>query len=132
MGEYFRGWRRKLGLITLGLACALTLGWLRSCYKRDRIVFQDYTSLIGIKDRIENGKIAGLISEKQLISLTAWEAVESINNVKIGGWMMLFDHAPVYSVPYWQITIPITLLSAYLLLSKPRQKPSAPPQDVHQ
>ena len=27
---------------------------------------------------------------------------------------------------------PLTLLSAFLLLSKPRQKPSAPAQDVHQ
>ena len=32
----------------------------------------------------------------------------------------------------WAITAPFVLLSAYLLLSKPRQKPSAPPQDVHQ
>ena len=34
--------------------------------------------------------------------------------------------------PYWFLVIPITLLSAYLLLSSPRQKPSAPPRDVHQ
>ena len=26
MGEFFRGWRRKLGVVTLGLACVLTAG----------------------------------------------------------------------------------------------------------
>lgn len=34
-------------------------------------------------------------------------------------------------VPYTLIVIPLLVLSAYLLLSKPRQKHSAPPQDVH-
>ena len=38
----------------------------------------------------------------------------------------------VWCIPYWPIVASFTALSAWLLLSKPRQKPSAPPQDVRQ
>ena len=30
MGEFFHGWRRKLGLLTLLMACVSMVGWLRS------------------------------------------------------------------------------------------------------
>ena len=30
MGEFFKGWRRKAGLVTLAMACLLMVGWLRS------------------------------------------------------------------------------------------------------
>lgn len=38
MGGYFSGWRRKLGLAALGLACVLLIGWVRSIRTKD--VFQ--------------------------------------------------------------------------------------------
>ena len=37
MWDFFRGWRRKIGSITLLMACALTLIWLRSDVIRDEI-----------------------------------------------------------------------------------------------
>jgi hypothetical protein len=38
--------------------------------------------------------------------------------------MMIREHLKSYFVPYWSIVIPLTLLSAYLLLTKPRQSTS--------
>ena len=37
MGEFFKGWRRKAGLVMLAMACLLSLAWLRSYEKNDRI-----------------------------------------------------------------------------------------------
>ena len=37
MREFFRGWRRKIGLATLGLACALMLAWIRSPFFADYV-----------------------------------------------------------------------------------------------
>src|SRR5580698_5128736 len=30
MREFFRGWKRKVGVVTLLMACVLTVGWMRS------------------------------------------------------------------------------------------------------
>ena len=35
MGEFFRGWRRKFGLVTLALACLLMGGWIRTYFITD-------------------------------------------------------------------------------------------------
>ena len=32
MREYFRGWRRKAGVVTLVVACLVTIVWMRSQY----------------------------------------------------------------------------------------------------
>src|SRR5882757_6755381 len=35
MGEFFRGWRRKIGVVTLVMASVLTVGWTRSLTLHD-------------------------------------------------------------------------------------------------
>ena len=32
MGEFFRGWKRKTGMLTLVLACVFMAGWVRSSF----------------------------------------------------------------------------------------------------
>lgn len=32
MGEFFTGWRRKIGSLMLALACVFAAGWFRSVY----------------------------------------------------------------------------------------------------
>ena len=46
MGEFFRGWSRKVGVITLMLACALMSAWIRSPLNNDSIQFEWGTSYI--------------------------------------------------------------------------------------
>jgi hypothetical protein len=31
MREFFRGWKRMVGLVTLMVACLFTAGWVRKC-----------------------------------------------------------------------------------------------------
>ena len=39
MGEFFHGWRRKVGAVTLILALVFTAGWIRSFSEVDQIEF---------------------------------------------------------------------------------------------
>ncbi len=38
MGDFLHGWRRKMGCVSLAIACLLTIGWVRSHIKDDVIV----------------------------------------------------------------------------------------------
>lgn len=40
MAEFFSGWKRKVGVATLVLACLLAIGWLRSLDRTDRITIR--------------------------------------------------------------------------------------------
>jgi hypothetical protein len=37
MRDFFRGWKRKLGVVTLGLACLFAAGWVKSYSAQDII-----------------------------------------------------------------------------------------------
>eukprot|EP00456_Euglypha_rotunda_P083142 TRINITY_DN8224_c0_g1_i9.p1 TRINITY_DN8224_c0_g1~~TRINITY_DN8224_c0_g1_i9.p1 ORF type:complete len:104 (-),score=5.44 TRINITY_DN8224_c0_g1_i9:24-335(-) len=39
MFQFFHGWRRKAGVLTLGMACAITIAWMRSRVVIDQLAF---------------------------------------------------------------------------------------------
>ncbi len=43
MGDYIKPWRRKIGVVTLVLACLLMVGWLRSVAFHDEVRFHTWT-----------------------------------------------------------------------------------------
>ena len=141
MGEFFKPWRRKFGCLTLVMALVFTCGWIRSLSNFEMIHFP-----IGGKRHIT------LASRKGILYLDEWEmhGVEQLywtlpidtdpfeGSVVRQRWSWLeFQFGDGYipttlqtpfvfiAVPYWSIVIPLTALSAYLLLSKPRKKPDA-------
>ena len=38
MGEYLRGWRRKIGVVTLFMACVIVGAWVRSLIRHDLVM----------------------------------------------------------------------------------------------
>ena len=111
MREFFHGWRRKAGCVTLALACVATGLWIRSYIVFDQLV------------------LAGnlLISNSGCLvwNWSGWGTPE----LNLVDWYC--EHASPFSeewyfgtdgvrMPYWAVNIPLTLLSAYLLLWKPR------------
>lgn len=103
MREYFHDWRRKTGAAALVMACALMVLWKRS--------FQDLDELALFGGHIHsNGGMIILwyMHGRQIPSSEAvvWEARTA--------WQM----------PHWYIAGTLTLLSAWLLLKKPRTKPN--------
>ena len=86
--------------MTLGLALVCMIGWVRSANRSDSIrINLDATHSISISSR-KRGITFMRVS--RIISVDAIDFVEGRT-----------------SIPYWSIVIPLTLLSAWLLLSRP-------------
>ena len=92
-----------MGVVTLMMALAFTSVWVRSLSAPNEFVVQQNQSK-KFAFRSENGGI-------RFVESTYLHFGDHDDEV-------LFDY------PYWMIVTPLTLLSAYLLLSKPR--PSKP------
>ena len=116
MREFFKGWRRKAGVILLVMACVVTAVWIRSSIVVDFMHFE-------IGDRFYV-----VVSRRGVL---AWDFGEyGIDDQRAGfGWRT--HEAPLdignnvvfsRSVMYWTPAIVLTLLSAYLILWKPRKR----------
>lgn len=159
MWEFFRGWRRKVGMVTLVMACLFMAGWLRSRCVIDRFFFSQRHSMHAMFS------MDGVVSWKRLTpfrdDLSAgwserpkWISSEltenSLNNYKfywddgdihwhwqwsgfdfgaasfetlsqVPGNSNWIRREEIWQIPYWAITMPLALISLWLLLSKPRK-----------
>ncbi len=138
MIAFLQGWRRKVGCVTLLMACVFLGGWVRSSS------FYDCAALTeeGLSDALVSyqGRIYGMrmIADGRVRKAPKFSCNSvSISNVKnemfnlpelkwqFCGIGLREMSAPglrivVSEVSYWLIAIPLTLLSVYLLLSKSR------------
>jgi hypothetical protein len=142
MGEYFKPWHRKIGVLTLVMACVFASGWVRSFSTFDRLQWRSdekgiclVTSNRGLL--LWEGVEESIPFQLTLPSFyltgdaTTYNFLDNGQHVtwhwgscgfefgettfRITGWSKAFR-----IIPYWSIVVPLTLLSAYLLLSKPR------------
>lgn len=141
---YFKPLRRKIGVATLVVACVLAVGWARSIFVRD-MCFQmhNWRQVYFISN---DGVVIGSIAfvrpdpkdDKSHLGLK-WTTDKAVPFMGLRdeegcdfNWQsgrLRFIHvgensycrsAIRWSIPFWHITVPLTLLSAWLLLSKPR------------
>jgi hypothetical protein len=103
MSEFFDGWRRKLGTVTLMMACVLMTGWLRGRFGCD-----DNASIF-----VGESTYVGVVLCPYEILFHKFKQFPESNMAPTRETVLLI-------VPYWSVVNPLTLLSAYLLLSKPR------------
>ena len=114
MRDFFHGWRRKAGCGALVLALVFTAGWIRS---------------LVIKNEEWSFTVAG---HQHLVFFNGgvldWRSC-AIDHAPTKGWVMLgIDrYATRLLFPYIIIPVPLTLLSTYLILWKPRPKPKGEP-----
>ena len=130
MSDFFKGWRRKLGLVTLVMACVMSIGWVRSFYVEDTILVHWGTESI-FTILSEHGSASWCSSERVVrsakgtpyITWTSRKAEEDISLLGLG--LGFGTSSGKYEMHYLSVVIPVTLLSAYLLLSKlrPAKKP---------
>ena len=131
MGDYFKEWRRQLGLRTLVVACVFMAGWVRSLNTTDqfqsREVFgqvHSFGSLSGafywirLKPCQSPSPAHRPIRDPDRRSLERDLGFLDIEIQQNSGGMTMFAGKGT-AIPYWIITIPLTLLSTFLLLSKP-------------
>jgi hypothetical protein len=124
MGEYFRPWQRKIGVLVLMVACLFAAGWVRGLRTRHLIDTGRYIPgsrgiVIDSKDHSltimsRSGDVICLMPDGQLQTIV----IASNQTVAL---------ERIIKIHYWIIVVPLTLLSAWLLLSKPRAGKHASP-----
>jgi hypothetical protein len=167
MREFFKGWRRKVGVVTLAMACVLMVGWVRSingvAIGIDRFRFPcgtlnwheiasfrrgllwERVTLVHKSEspRVKPGTEPALFNEfsENLVQyqLPHLAGVEERGDERFewrsqycgfDGGELRRDHemgvirATFWIIPYYAIVIPLTVISAFLFLSTPRQSTS--------
>ena len=140
MREFFKGWRRKAGCVALVIACTLTVAWIRS-----------HNTVDGLNISIGN-RCHAIGSMRSGVAWFAWDStseqlkeewtVQSHSAYEMGFhrrslaeivelWIRSAKemgqlNPRAWAAPYWSIVLPLSLLSAYLILWKPRKKAAKP------
>ena len=136
----FKPWRRKLGVMTLALACVFAAGWVRSLLLTDSAGWHLGAELVTFS---HDGHLSAYVRTKHSVFRWAWPRFYTdgyrrftdpgdkqnwqwtFAGVRFGSKNADEPYFHIVAVPYSYIVLPLTLLSASLLLSKPRNKPTA-------
>lgn len=132
MKAFFHGWRRKLGIVTLVLACALMGMWVRS-----RVVCDSLEYSKGVRSHFIASMQSGIVwcsrdsetqadwrfgsrslADARLGDMSLAKIVEQLENANHNQEV----HLIVWTIPYWLMTIPMVALSTWLILGKPRKQ----------
>jgi hypothetical protein len=126
MYTFFHGWRRKAGVVSLVMACVLMVGWGRSQIRYDVIGFQvgDRQQIIQITDGHVYWWGISTLSKAQFVWQSGAPQSALIDEGRSGfsddeGWAWRFRE---WKASYLAGAIPLTLLSTYLILWKPRKR----------
>lgn len=151
MREFFKGWRRKAGCVTLVMACAVTISLIRARIVNDDLYFPFIPSqwvlhsIHSTKDGISWRRLKFLDDPRaDFSSRTQWRTSTTTESERLAAMGRGFQTKstsflvlvvrkssnPFYIrwkedcwyVPHWSIVLPLTLLSAYLILCKPRKR----------
>lgn len=137
MGEYFRGWKRKLGLLVLVMALVFMASWVRSQSVGDLFTFVTTTPDV-IYCTSGHGFIQvelhryGFAARNWFArQRTQWASSSLVGDgldQSQGPLILKYSSSnpddilagSTLIVPYRTIVLPLTAISAWLLLSKPR------------
>lgn len=136
MNGYFRPLRRKIGIITMLIAFLLAVGWARSSIVADSFEFTTVRGGTIHQFASEYGAIQWRCCGTIGYTSPEWSNRRVIDDPNGHFIDREFSHLILRyaddsswsgnaSCPYWSIVIPLTLLSACLLLGNPRSKPAA-------
>jgi hypothetical protein len=147
MQTFFHGWRRKTGVATLVMACAAMGVWIRSRLTEDSLVYfakEDILGLSSRKSELSWTRYTPWNSDDLSRSSGTWvwshdvvrqeapdryEGYEVVWRFQWLGFDLGERHEVHFAkrivdwtIPYWSIAVPLTLLSVYLILRKPRKR----------
>ena len=152
MGEFFKGWRRKAGLVTLAMALAFMMLWFRSYLIKDfveagasdnshqfvttdggDIVWARYRSDLLIGQPVQWSWKSVAYRRRPFTLPEGWQI--SAQRTILGAEFMTMQRETTTissrRVPYWTLVLPLTLLSAWLILIKPRKAKGTPQISTH-
>lgn len=137
MGSYFKPLRRKIGMLTLVMALGLAAGWVRSLSLVDTLSFRTIgeEALQSVNGSVRCWSFQSKTDRNPTVELWVTNQLDE--------WQMAGDNdlhgryrwvgigavkEPDFSllvIRYYSIVIPLTMLSTWLLLSKPREQQKA-------
>lgn len=139
----FKPWRKKVGVATLMLGCVFVAGWVRSEIVRDLVIVQfsnsnpyyfasnrsqlscDWQIFSSIEP---TGRILWRTQTVQpSIQMDGFQKYAGINFRFCGLLLLRNKWGLHWVIPYWAIVMPLTVISAWLLLSKVRHKQTESP-----
>jgi hypothetical protein len=142
MREFFQGWRRKVGVVTLLMALVLCGLWVRSLSTIDVLALPasllNYTFVSGQGSFAATGNFVFNLRQdsreengRTILRVEIRQMAKQPNRKEFHWWKFngsefrLFrssseSNGVMPMVPYWSLVLPLTLLSAYLILWKPR------------
>lgn len=145
MSKYFTSWRRRIGVLVLVLACLFLAGWVRSLSTLDRGTSHFNRSMYGLtsyNSRIHLLKLTPLAtgapilwsSQRHSEPLDYWFEMQPVWRWDWAGFQfgaanskkMTEVRMDIWTIPYWAVVVPLTLLSTFLLLSRRRVLNSEP------
>ncbi|MDB5345362.1 MAG: hypothetical protein JWP89_3739 [Schlesneria sp.] len=155
MHSFFRGWRRKCGVAMLVIALAFWCLWVRSLIVIDMFDFAFWGCshrVVVMDGSLAWDRAYPYTAEQAAFQGPSGIVVSSWVSVRSGGIISIFDlcrdvkwkwrglgfaHGndqawggitiAVTLIPYWFLAIPLTFLSAYLILWKPRKREGSRP-----
>lgn len=140
MREFFQGWRRKVGIVTLLMACVSVMAWVKSRAYQDEIYVRIDKHVIYCVQTFDFGVCLWryrLLEESMSPDRFSWTSqrhfrgseefldllpLRSLLGIRYASDKIRSDQYHVLIIPYWLITGPLTLLSAYLILWQPRKR----------
>ncbi len=126
MGDFFRGWRRKAGCVTLVMACLAAGVWVRSFLIVDILHFEIGNRLYCFDSRY--GVLTWGSSEYDFGDQSIGNGWRAYDARLFLPWGVRTDEFEGRATEYWCPAVFLTLLSGYLILWKPRKRESRPPQ----
>ena len=141
MSEFFQGWRRKIGAVTLTMACVVMGLWVRSSFLGDSLAFSVggdrylwlasfRQSLMLIVVRTSDTDFAGLVPQWDtqpviVADQPPWDDpnIEWVWRLGHYGYGVSSRpdqdfHVGMLVFPHWSVVLPLTALAAFLLLTK--------------
>lgn len=133
MSNVFQGWRRKMGVVVLVLACVVMMGGLRSLVRRNFL----RVSLNRWPD-CEIQSFCGHVSVTFKNRRHAWINTVDWDSDAVGehNYARLLANARKSGeplIPYWLLVLALTLAAGWLILWKPRPaetRPAVPNNEV--
>ncbi len=147
MGELFKPWRRKIGMMTLVTACFLMVGWFRSQSRFEYLYFSfgnvsygvtsmhsglDFSRMVEldpttVSNFIDYKSVELFIKPTDPFNGTPWSKDFEFDwrwdwaGFHLGEGQYTNRRDQDCMIPYWAIVIPLTLFSAFLLLTRTRK-----------
>ena len=159
MGEFFRGWKRKNGCLALVLACVSMSLLMRGETYHDTLSIPCGANTKAELSSVHGYLLfdSEATEEKAFWNSLTWRSLFCCDRSmylfyldKSVGWRFQCFAIGIYKqeghyklnrriafvrrtvfVSYWSIVVPLTLISAWLLLSKPRPHDSQSPRQPH-